>query len=50
MEFKDQTLNRTRPGRFFLLLPAFELPNLMALIDYTFWARRSARKQATAHQ
>ncbi|CAL5031297.1 unnamed protein product [Urochloa decumbens] len=34
--------NRTRLDRFFLLLAAFEL---VALINYTFWARRYARKR-----
>ncbi|KAL6652477.1 hypothetical protein ACP70R_011402 [Stipagrostis hirtigluma subsp. patula] len=34
--------NRTRLDRFFLLLAAFEL---VALINYTIWARRYARKQ-----
>lgn len=34
--------NRTRLDRFFLLLAAFEL---MAFINYTFWARRYIRKQ-----
>ncbi|KAL6903589.1 hypothetical protein ACP4OV_004402 [Aristida adscensionis] len=34
--------NRTRLDRFFLLLAAFEL---VALINYTFWARRYAIKQ-----
>lgn len=33
--------NRTRLDHFFLLLGAFEL---LALINYTFWARRYARK------
>ncbi|TVU15422.1 hypothetical protein EJB05_38943, partial [Eragrostis curvula] len=34
--------NRTRLNRFFLLLAAFEL---IAFINYTFWARRYTRKQ-----
>jgi peptide/histidine transporter 3/4 len=34
--------NRTRLDRFFLLLAAFEL---VALINYAFWARRYANKQ-----
>ncbi|CAL5016196.1 unnamed protein product [Urochloa decumbens] len=34
--------NRTRLDRFFLLLAAFEL---VALINYTFWARRYARNR-----
>jgi peptide/histidine transporter 3/4 len=33
--------NKTRLDHFFLLLGAFEL---LALINYTFWARRYARK------
>jgi peptide/histidine transporter 3/4 len=37
--------NKTRLDRFFLVLAAFEL---VALINYAFWARRYAHKQQSS--